>query len=108
MASYAASISLFQRLFVAVTGERSDAAIVITTLVLATTFTPIKQRLERVAKHQFGAPASSTDSGGPSEAGDPGDPSPRPHERELDALADLLAERVAERVVRRFPSGPPG
>ena len=32
---YAASIGLFQRLFVGVTGERSDAAIIISTLILA-------------------------------------------------------------------------
>jgi two-component system, NarL family, sensor kinase len=46
---YAAGVRLFQSLFVAFTGESSDAALVITTLILATTFTPIKMRLERVA-----------------------------------------------------------
>lgn len=43
---YTASITLSQRLFVAVTGERSDAAIVLTTLIVAATFTPMKTRLQ--------------------------------------------------------------
>jgi hypothetical protein len=50
---YAASIALFQRLFVAATGEKSDAAIVLTTLVLASTFTPIKNGLQVVADRRF-------------------------------------------------------
>ncbi len=41
---YSASISLFQKVFIALTGEKSDAAIVLTTLILASTFTPIKTR----------------------------------------------------------------
>jgi hypothetical protein len=44
---YAASIRLFNGLFTAVTGETSDLALVLTTLLLATTFTPLKGRLER-------------------------------------------------------------
>ena len=43
---YTASITLSQRLFVALTNERSDAAIVITTLIVAATFTPLKTRLQ--------------------------------------------------------------
>jgi hypothetical protein len=39
---YAAGVALFQRLFVAVTGDRSDGAVVITTLVLAGLFTPVR------------------------------------------------------------------
>jgi hypothetical protein len=53
---YAASIQLFKAIFVAVTGDESDAAIVITTLILATTFTPIKNRLEEIAKRRFKEP----------------------------------------------------
>ena len=45
---YTASITLSQRVFTAVTGERSDAAIVITTLIVAATFTPLKTRLQAV------------------------------------------------------------
>jgi hypothetical protein len=50
---YAASVRLFQAIFVALTGDESDAALVLTTLVLATTFTPIKTRLEKVAEKRF-------------------------------------------------------
>ncbi len=50
---YSAAMSLFQALFVAVTGNQSDAAIVLTTLVLATTLTPIKDRLEDFATHHL-------------------------------------------------------
>ncbi|MHB1133906.1 MAG: hypothetical protein ACYC4L_16170 [Chloroflexota bacterium] len=45
---YTASITFSQRLFVALTGERSDAAIVFTTLVVASTFTSLKGRLQVV------------------------------------------------------------
>jgi hypothetical protein len=50
---YSASISLFQRLFIALTGERSDAAIVLTTLILASSFTPIKTRLQAAVDRRF-------------------------------------------------------
>ncbi|HET7011197.1 MAG TPA: hypothetical protein VFI11_10510 [Anaerolineales bacterium] len=50
---YTASISLFQRLFQAATGEKSDAAIVLTTLVLASAFTPIRTRLQSAVDRRF-------------------------------------------------------
>ena len=43
---YAAGVALFQRLFVGLTGDTSDAAIVVTTLVLAAAFTPVRKVLE--------------------------------------------------------------
>lgn len=46
---YAASVRGFNWVFVSLTGEESEAALVLTTLVLATTFTPIKSRLEKIA-----------------------------------------------------------
>jgi hypothetical protein len=45
---YTASIGLFQRAFVALTGERSDAAIVLTTLVVASAFTPLRGRVQAI------------------------------------------------------------
>jgi hypothetical protein len=45
---YTASIGLSQRLFVALTGSTSDAAIVFTTLVVASAFTPAKNALQRI------------------------------------------------------------
>ena len=50
---YSASIALLQKLFVAATGEKSDAAIVITTLLLTTTFTPIKNLLQSAVDKRF-------------------------------------------------------
>ena len=43
---YTAVVALFQRMFVAVTGQGSDIAIVMTLFVLATVFTPIKNTLQ--------------------------------------------------------------
>lgn len=45
---YTASVAFSQRAFVALTGERSDAAIVLTTLIVASAFTPVKARLQTV------------------------------------------------------------
>jgi hypothetical protein len=43
---YAAAVALFQRVFMALTGDTSDIAIVLTTLVLAGTFSPLRKTLE--------------------------------------------------------------
>jgi hypothetical protein len=50
---YSASLRLFNAIFVSTTGENSEIALVLTTLVLATTFTPIKSRLEKLAARRF-------------------------------------------------------
>jgi hypothetical protein len=50
---YTASIILCQRTFVAVTGQQSDAAIVITTLVVASLFTPVKNGLQAAVDKRF-------------------------------------------------------
>jgi len=50
---YGASLSLFQRMFTAVTGETSDAALILTTLVLTTSFQPVKIRLEQFFAERF-------------------------------------------------------
>jgi len=52
---YTASITLSQRVFMAVTGERSDAAIVLTTLIVAATFTPLKARLQSTVDRRIKA-----------------------------------------------------
>jgi hypothetical protein len=41
-----ASVTLFQKFFVAITGEKSDLAVVMTTLILISLFTPIKSRMQ--------------------------------------------------------------
>lgn len=50
---FAAAVGLAQRLFVAVTGETSDAAIVATTLVVATLYAPLRKRLDGVVDRRF-------------------------------------------------------
>ncbi len=47
---FAASLKVFEALITWVTGGPSDVGLVLTTLVLATTFSPIKQRLEGIVK----------------------------------------------------------
>jgi hypothetical protein len=53
---YGASISLLQRGFVAITGTRSDGAVVLTTLILTSTFTPIKNALQSLVDRRFKTP----------------------------------------------------
>jgi hypothetical protein len=57
---YSAVIALLQRIFMAVTGERSDAAVVMTTLILASTFTPIKNALQGAVDRRFKEVPDST------------------------------------------------
>jgi hypothetical protein len=50
---FAATITLSQKLFVALTGEESDATTVFTTLVVVAAFTPIKDRLQALVDRGF-------------------------------------------------------
>jgi hypothetical protein len=50
---FTASVGLSQRLFVALTGETSDAAIILTTLVAASSYTTVRRRLEALAERLF-------------------------------------------------------
>jgi hypothetical protein len=50
---FAAGVGLAQRLFVVFTGESSDAAIVLVTLVIATLYTPLRKRIEKVIDKRF-------------------------------------------------------
>jgi hypothetical protein len=51
--AFAALQRLLQAVFVTATGNESDAAIVITTLVLATSFAPLKRGIERLVDRRF-------------------------------------------------------
>jgi hypothetical protein len=53
---YAATVSLFQKLFVATTGARSDVAVLLTTFVVAATFTPVRTGLQQVVDRRFKEP----------------------------------------------------
>jgi len=57
LALYAASLALSQRAFIAMTGQPSDLSLALAVLVLASTFTPIKQRLQDVVDRRFRAQA---------------------------------------------------
>ncbi|HEY8167269.1 MAG TPA: hypothetical protein VIF84_01020 [Candidatus Limnocylindrales bacterium] len=99
---YAASLRLFQGLFVALTGNESDAALVLTTLVLATTLTPMKARLEHFASGHLGTVSVSgaTGASDATTASRSGEMPPRPFT--LDDPADVAAlEAVIKGVVRR-------
>lgn len=50
---FTAGISLAQRLFIGVTGQTSDAAIVLATLVVATLYAPLRKRLEALVDRRF-------------------------------------------------------
>jgi hypothetical protein len=50
---FTAAVGLAQRLFVAYTGQTSDAAIVLTTLVVATLYAPLRKRLEDLVDRWF-------------------------------------------------------
>lgn len=50
---FAATITISQKLFLAITGQTSEAATVVTTLVVVAAFTPIKDRLQTVVDKRF-------------------------------------------------------
>lgn len=50
---YAASVALFQRLFISLTGNGSDASIVLSSLLLASVFTPARQAIEGHVTRRF-------------------------------------------------------
>ena len=89
---YAASIRGFQAIFITVTGEESDVALVLTTLILATTFTPIKTYLEKLAAKRF--PATL-----PPEAAAAPDPLVSAPHDDLDARIESIERRVAHDVL---------
>jgi hypothetical protein len=57
---YSIAIMISQRVFVVVTGEKSDAAIVITTLIVASAFTPIKDLLGKLINKWLKEPTDNT------------------------------------------------
>jgi hypothetical protein len=87
---YAASITLSQRIFMALTGDRSDAAIVLTTLILAATFTPMKTRLQTIVDRRVKpVPAAGLATSGSATVGEM-----------LGAAEDRLREIAREEIAR--------
>lgn len=91
---FAATITLSQKLFVGLTGQQSDAATVLTTLVVVAAFEPLKSALQHVVDRRF------------KEVADPG--------KELQAFGDQvrsvvqvlrveqLTQRLGETATRAF------
>jgi hypothetical protein len=75
---YTGSIALFQRTFVATTGQSSDLAIVLTIFVLVTVFTPLKTRLQSGLDRYFQRSAAGGAASAPASGLD-----------DLDRLAEL-------------------
>jgi hypothetical protein len=86
---YAAVSELLKRLMIALTGQSSDLALVITTLVLATTLTPIRQFLERRAESRFKLPKK---------------PEVSLDSDTIEAIAGRAADLAVERVLQRSRS----
>src|SRR4051794_25626605 len=80
---YTAGVTLFQRAFVALTGDKSDSAIVITTLVMAALFTPIKNSLQAFVDRRF-KPVGAVNSGPMEDI-----------QLTIDQRVELLEERLA-------------
>ena len=91
---YAASVALFQRLFTAITGETSDAAIVLTTLILAAIFTPARKTLENAVERRF-KPAQPTPQAAASPALVPDDPALE--RRIADVARAVVRDALADR-----------
>lgn len=88
---YAASVALLQRVFVNLTGDRSDAAIVISTLILAGLFTPARRTLDTIVDRRFRVE-------GRTRASEPGADVPQDG-AELDQRIETISRRVAIDVV---------
>ena len=50
---FTAGVGLAQRVFIATTGDKSDASIVLATLVVATAYAPLRKRLEAIIDRRF-------------------------------------------------------
>jgi hypothetical protein len=110
---YAAGVAFFQRMFIAVTGAQSDAALVMTTLVVAGTFTPVRKGLETAVEHRF-RPARQAASAVPPAAVIAGSAGPPDLAAVLDdprltARIEEIARRVAREtdLVPRTSAEPP-
>jgi hypothetical protein len=96
---YAATVALLQRVFQAVTGDTSDAAIIISTLILASVFTPVRKWLEGIVERRFKAHAAvpSGDSDGAAE----------PSAAEWEARVTAIVEREVRKELDARATGRP-
>jgi hypothetical protein len=83
---YAASIVVLQKLFIAITGNPSDGAVILSTLILATVFTPVKTALQNWVDRSFRDVRDAE----------------RRLDEFVDAVADSLYVPAPDRVLRGF------
>lgn len=90
---YAALVALLQRVFINITGDKSDAAIIISTLVLASLFTPVRRVLDSIVDSRFRVSSAARTSVATTGAAALVD------DAELTRRIEDIAERVAREVV---------
>lgn len=103
---YTATIAIFQRIFVAVTGETSDAPLVLTIFLVAAAFTPVRKGLEGVVDRWIRGPTGASRP----RAGIVGEEEMTPRVAEVAARVIALQgleARVAAGAQLRRSAGPP-
>jgi hypothetical protein len=88
---YAAGLALSQRVFVAVTGNTSDVAIIVATLLMAAAFTPARRALEVGVERLLAARRIALDASADAASADP-----HAEHARLTSQAVLFAARLAE------------
>ncbi|HEV8571670.1 MAG TPA: hypothetical protein VGR49_01315 [Actinomycetota bacterium] len=91
-----AMIPLSQRVFMAVTGNTSDAAIVLTTLFVASFITPVRKRLEAAVEGRFRAAPSEAKTRQPANG-----PAELLDDPEVEARIRAIAQAAAREAVER-------
>jgi hypothetical protein len=104
---YAASVAFFQRLFISVTGNSSDGAIVISALMLAAVFSPAKSAIESRVSRRLKPPESHAHDR--AQAGEPMPAQRRPEAGPTMAPTMSALHRPAGERLDSFeaPPGPP-
>jgi hypothetical protein len=93
--AYALAVTLFQRFFLALTGETSDAANLLATLIVAAAFDPVHKSVEAVVERRLKRPAG--------EGAEGGDASPSGARAAIEeVLADPRFEARVEQIVARL------
>jgi hypothetical protein len=94
---YAATVTLLQRVFQSVSGDKSDAAIIISTLILASVFTPVRKWLEGIVERRFKAHAADTSADLVAAA--------EPDAGEWEARVTAIVERVVRKELEARATG---
>jgi len=101
---YTAGIALFQRVFVALTGQTSDVAVVLSILMVASAFTPLRRWLESAVEVRF-TPAKAS-RGDPATASAPVLPTPAPAAGPMPGSGAVAAPTAPLPGPARVPSEP--